>query len=332
MRNEAVHRAEPHRRSGLATLRPPADAPTCRRSHLPTLPGAAGVGADRVSGGRVALTDGARTASPEATVTLGTCSVTLSVSSDNLPVGETADLFTRRDCPARTVPGAAAVLCTDRAITFTSHGGKAGTGPGGMARSLLGRQGYRRTSAAPSRAPSDAGATCHRTTRPWSVRPSGPGRREARDGRAAGAYVRREAPSPTLLTPPADDSGWPAPRRDPCGGGGPPVGHLPDGQGLALAAGGAGRREPVEAGTDVVGALPLKQQHSGAPGVGPLGPAWSCRRTRTRTACRVQCDDRRTPGRQAPPVIRRNVRGPPGSVTARRPERGMHRFRSGNRC
>ncbi|MCX5011310.1 DUF6215 domain-containing protein [Streptomyces sp. NBC_00555] len=79
-------------------------------------------------------------ATPQAKVPLQTYSVQLSASYDRLPVAETADLlgFTAQ---RTTVLGRPAVLYSDRTIgiTLNFNGGKTstGTGPGGIARSLV---------------------------------------------------------------------------------------------------------------------------------------------------------------------------------------------------
>ncbi|MET7680571.1 DUF6215 domain-containing protein [Streptomyces sp. NPDC005423] len=84
------------------------------------------------------LAGGSKVSTPEAEVQLATYSVKLTASDDELPVsglmrylGETA--------VSRAVLGHAAILYSDRTIAFTFDlgGGKADTGPGGIARTLV---------------------------------------------------------------------------------------------------------------------------------------------------------------------------------------------------
>ncbi|MGW0884776.1 DUF6215 domain-containing protein [Streptomyces sp. NPDC002671] len=108
------------------------------RSDLPALLGTPDEQAETAdpSGGWITLADGTKIAAPEATVTFETYSVKLSDSYDGLSVGATARLL-GKDAESRTVLGHPAVLHSDRTIGFTINGGKVGTGPGGIARSLL---------------------------------------------------------------------------------------------------------------------------------------------------------------------------------------------------
>ncbi|MGW2360290.1 DUF6215 domain-containing protein [Streptomyces phaeofaciens] len=82
--------------------------------------------------------DGTRHSNPEATVTFDTYSVRISALYDNLPVADMARLLDGAAQP-RTVLGHPAALYSDRTIALTLDlgSGKADTGPGGIARSML---------------------------------------------------------------------------------------------------------------------------------------------------------------------------------------------------
>ncbi|MER5915821.1 DUF6215 domain-containing protein [Streptomyces sp. NPDC001982] len=86
--------------------------------------------------GSVTMASGTKIAAPEATVTLDTYSVKLSASEDRLPVAELAD-FLGATTQKTTILGHPAALYSSRTIEFTFNGSKVGTGPGGIARSLL---------------------------------------------------------------------------------------------------------------------------------------------------------------------------------------------------
>ncbi|MEU4170329.1 DUF6215 domain-containing protein [Streptomyces sp. NPDC026665] len=79
--------------------------------------------------------DGTRMASPEANVTLETYSVKLSASDDRFSVSQGLDLLPQAQ--PRQILGHPAVLYSDRTTALTLDSGKAGSGPGGVARSLL---------------------------------------------------------------------------------------------------------------------------------------------------------------------------------------------------
>ncbi|MCX4761976.1 DUF6215 domain-containing protein [Streptomyces sp. NBC_01275] len=87
----------------------------------------------------VKLAGGTEIATPEATVTFETYSVKLSRSYDGFPVADMADLL-GGTAQKKTIAGHPAVLYSDRtiALSFDLGGsGKASTGPGGIARSLI---------------------------------------------------------------------------------------------------------------------------------------------------------------------------------------------------
>ncbi|MET7983904.1 MULTISPECIES: DUF6215 domain-containing protein [unclassified Streptomyces] len=83
----------------------------------------------------ITLDGGTRIASPEANVTLKTYSVKLSASDDRLSVTQGLDLLPKAE--PRQILGHPAVLYSDRTIALTFGSGKAESGPGGIARSLL---------------------------------------------------------------------------------------------------------------------------------------------------------------------------------------------------
>ncbi|WP_329259039.1 DUF6215 domain-containing protein [Streptomyces sp. NBC_01478] len=110
------------------------------RADLPVLLGTPDEHAESASGsaGWMTLAGGTKIASPEADVDLETYSVRLSASYDDIPITEAAR-YVDSTSQVKTVLGHPAVLYSDRtiAISFSLGGGKASTGPGGIARSLL---------------------------------------------------------------------------------------------------------------------------------------------------------------------------------------------------
>ncbi|MEW1641285.1 DUF6215 domain-containing protein [Streptomyces sp. NPDC091219] len=110
------------------------------RSDLPVLLGTPEEHAETAGGsaGWMTLAGGTKIASPEADVDLRTYSVRLSASYDDIPVAQAAR-YVDSSSEVKMVLGHPAVLYSDRtiAISFSLGGGKASTGPGGIARSLL---------------------------------------------------------------------------------------------------------------------------------------------------------------------------------------------------
>jgi hypothetical protein len=108
------------------------------RSDLPTLLGTPKEHAENADGNEswLTLAGGTKIATPEANVQLATYSVKLSASYDDLPVADAIG-YLGQTAEAKTVLGHPAVLYSDRTIAFTLNGGKADTGPGGIARRLL---------------------------------------------------------------------------------------------------------------------------------------------------------------------------------------------------
>ncbi|MGQ4431107.1 MULTISPECIES: DUF6215 domain-containing protein [unclassified Streptomyces] len=110
------------------------------RSDLPVLLGTPEEHAETAGGsaGWMTLAGGTKIASPEADVDLKTYSVRLSASYDDIPVAAAAR-YVDSTSEVKMVLGHPAVLYSDRtiAISFNLGGGKASTGPGGIARSLL---------------------------------------------------------------------------------------------------------------------------------------------------------------------------------------------------
>ncbi|MFJ3302144.1 DUF6215 domain-containing protein [Streptomyces sp. NPDC086549] len=108
------------------------------RTDLPTLLGTPQEQAETAHGSQTSfeLPSGTRIAIPEATVTLETYSVKLSRSYDDLPIAGTTDRLSSPE--KKTVLGHPAVLYSDRtiALSFSLGGGKAESGPGGIARTL----------------------------------------------------------------------------------------------------------------------------------------------------------------------------------------------------
>lgn len=133
--------ATPSQHASGAQHRHATGAQLCKalnRPDLPTLLGTPEDSAQTAEGSEsvITLADGAKTATPEANVTLETYSVKLSASNDRLPVGQAVD-YLGSAAETRTVLGHPAVLYSDRTISITFDGGKADTGPGGIARCLL---------------------------------------------------------------------------------------------------------------------------------------------------------------------------------------------------
>nr|WSY51228.1 DUF6215 domain-containing protein [Streptomyces sp. NBC_00886] len=110
------------------------------RADLPLLLGTPEEHAETAQGsaGWMTLAGGTKIASPEADVDLRTYSVRLSASYDDVSIAEAAG-YVDATAQLKTVLGHPAVLYSDRtiAISFNLGGGKASTGPGGIARSLL---------------------------------------------------------------------------------------------------------------------------------------------------------------------------------------------------
>lgn len=110
------------------------------RTDLPVLLGTPEEHAETAGGsaGWMTLAGGTKIASPKADVDLKTYSVRLSASYDDIPVTEAAR-YVDSTSQVKMVLGHPAVLYSDRTITisFNLGGGKASTGPGGIARSLL---------------------------------------------------------------------------------------------------------------------------------------------------------------------------------------------------
>ncbi|MFJ6838064.1 DUF6215 domain-containing protein [Streptomyces sp. NPDC091209] len=115
-------------------------AQLCRalnRADLPALLGTPDEHAQTADGNDsvITLDGGTKIATPEATVILKTYSVKLSASDDQFSVAQ--DLALLPSAEPRQILGHPAVLSSDRTIAFTFGSGKAETGPGGIARSLL---------------------------------------------------------------------------------------------------------------------------------------------------------------------------------------------------
>ncbi|MGW3135256.1 DUF6215 domain-containing protein [Streptomyces sp. NPDC001139] len=110
------------------------------RPDLPALLGTPDEYAQTADGNVSTMTsaDGSKTSTPEADVDLKTYSLRLSLSDDDVPVADMA-AFLGATAQRRTVLGHPAVLYSDRtiALSFNLGGGKASSGPGGVARSLL---------------------------------------------------------------------------------------------------------------------------------------------------------------------------------------------------
>ncbi|MET7476664.1 DUF6215 domain-containing protein [Streptomyces sp. NPDC005648] len=110
------------------------------RPDLPVLLGTPSEYAETADGNESTLTsaDGTKSTTPEADVDLKTYSVRLSASGDDIGVADMAGLL-GTGAEKKTMLGHPAVLYSDRtiALSFNLGGGKAKTGPGGIARCLL---------------------------------------------------------------------------------------------------------------------------------------------------------------------------------------------------
>lgn len=109
------------------------------RSDLPALLQTPTEQALNASGSADWMTIGStKIAAPQADVQLRTYSLQLSASYDDLPVAQSVPVL-GSSAQARTVLGHPAVLYSDRtvALSFSLGGGKASSGPGGIARCLL---------------------------------------------------------------------------------------------------------------------------------------------------------------------------------------------------
>ncbi|GAA2495132.1 hypothetical protein GCM10010276_39490 [Streptomyces longisporus] len=110
------------------------------RPDLPALLGTPDEHAETADGNESTITsaDGTKTTTPEADVDLKTYSLRLSASNDDLGVADMAGLL-GTGAEKKTVLGHPAVVYSDRtiALSFNLGGGKAKSGPGGIARSLL---------------------------------------------------------------------------------------------------------------------------------------------------------------------------------------------------
>jgi len=110
------------------------------RPDLPMLLGTPDEYAQSADGNETTFTsaDGTKSTTPEADVDLKTYSVRLSASDDDLGVADMAGLL-GTGAENKTMLGHPAVVYSDRtiALSFNFGGGKAKTGPGGIARSLL---------------------------------------------------------------------------------------------------------------------------------------------------------------------------------------------------
>ncbi|WP_308402113.1 DUF6215 domain-containing protein [Streptomyces sp. RKAG293] len=169
------------------------------RQDLPALLGTPADHAETASGGGgwIRFAGGAKIVAPEGNVVLKSYSVKISVSYDHLSVAHSA-AFLGRTAQPRTVLGHPAVLYSDRTMSITFNGGgKAGTGPGGIARHLLVAR-TRRTAVVPSRSPSGARTTCCPMTRRCSTSPKRCCRR-SRAGPPADASA--EVPAPADVRP-----------------------------------------------------------------------------------------------------------------------------------
>ncbi|MGW0970552.1 DUF6215 domain-containing protein [Streptomyces sp. NPDC002516] len=107
------------------------------RSDLPVLLGTPDEHAQTADGDDsvITLDGGTKIASPEASVTLKTYSVKLTASEDRLSVAQGLDLLPKAE--PRQIAGHPAILYSDRTIALSFGSGKAESGPGGVARSLL---------------------------------------------------------------------------------------------------------------------------------------------------------------------------------------------------
>jgi hypothetical protein len=107
------------------------------RADLPALLGTPDERVETADGddGWMTLDGGTKIASPEANVTLKTYSMKLSASDDRVSVAQGLDLLP--SAQPRQVLGHPAILYSDRTIAITFGSGKADSGPGGIARSVL---------------------------------------------------------------------------------------------------------------------------------------------------------------------------------------------------
>ena len=128
---------------GTESAKAPSGAQLCTALNRPDLPALLGTPNERAvtaSGSESTSTsaDGTKTTSPEADVDLKTYSVQLTASGDDLRVSEFAG-FLGSGARTTTILGHPAVLYSDRTIAlhFSLGGGKSGTGPGGIARTLV---------------------------------------------------------------------------------------------------------------------------------------------------------------------------------------------------
>ena len=108
------------------------------RSDLPVLLGTPDEHVLGASGSTSKFTSagGAETLTPQADVQTQTYSLELTGNDDHLTVTQ-AKPFLGGTAQATSVLGHPAVLYSDRTIAFTLGGGKGGTGPGGIARTLM---------------------------------------------------------------------------------------------------------------------------------------------------------------------------------------------------
>ena len=110
------------------------------RADLPTLLGTPDEYAMNASGQETSSkwADGTKTVTPEAEIQLATYSVKLSTSEEDVPVAGMVG-FLGKSAQNTVIGGHPAVLYSDRtiALQFNFGGGKADTGPGGIARSLV---------------------------------------------------------------------------------------------------------------------------------------------------------------------------------------------------
>lgn len=110
------------------------------RPDLPVLLGTPGEYAQTADGNESTITsaDGSKTTTPEADVDLKTYSLRLSASHDDLGVADMAGLL-GAGAQTKTVLGHPAVVYSDHtiALSFNLGGGKARSGPGGIARNLM---------------------------------------------------------------------------------------------------------------------------------------------------------------------------------------------------
>ncbi|MGW2720357.1 DUF6215 domain-containing protein [Streptomyces sp. NPDC001492] len=124
--------------------KPVSGAQLCTALNRPDLPALLGTPeeyAETADGNESTITsaDGTKITTPEADVDLKTYSVRLSASDDEFGVADMAGLLGTR-AETKTVLGHPAIVYSDRTIALSFNlvgGGKAKSGPGGIARSLL---------------------------------------------------------------------------------------------------------------------------------------------------------------------------------------------------